>query len=77
MTTLSFDLAKAGQVRVRIYSVDGRLVRTLVDDNMVAGRHEKVWQGRDDNGRAVASGTYLYRMDGPGIQATRRMLLVK
>jgi regulation of enolase protein 1 (concanavalin A-like superfamily) len=77
MTTISFDLARPGHVRVSIFGVDGRLVRTLVDDNFVAGRHDQVWTGRDDAGRAVASGVYFYRMVGPGIEQTQRMLLVK
>jgi hypothetical protein len=77
MTTISFDLAAPGRVRISIFSIDGRLVRTLVDEPFIAGRHERVWQGRDDRGRAVASGTYLYRMVGPDVQKTRRMLLIK
>lgn len=77
MTTISFDLAKQGRVRISIFSIDGRLVKTLADETFIPGRHERVWQGRDNNGRAVASGTYLYMMEGPGIQQTRRMLLIK
>ena len=77
MTTISFDLAEQGRVRISIFSIDGRLVKTLTDESLSPGRYERVWQGRDNGGRAVASGTYLYRMEGPGIQQTRRMLLIK
>jgi hypothetical protein len=77
MTKISFDLATQGRVRISIFSVDGRLVKTLVDAPFGPGRYERVWQGKDNNGRAVSSGTYLYRMVGPGIQQTRRMLLIK
>ena len=77
MTTISFDLATAGRVRISIFSIDGRLVKTLTDESFRAGRHERVWAGRDDRGRTVASGTYLYIMEGPGIRQTRRMLLIK
>jgi len=77
MTTISFDLAVQGRVRISIFSIDGRLVKTLTDESLSPGRYERVWKGRDNGGRAVASGTYLYRMEGPGIQQTRRMLLIK
>jgi len=77
MTTIAFDLAVSGRVRIDIYSVDGRRIRTLIDGSYVAGRHTEVWNGRDQAGRAVASGTYLYIMEGPGIKQTRRMLLIK
>ena len=77
MTTIAFDLATAGRVRISIYSVDGRRVRSLVDESLAAGRHSAVWDGKDQNGRASASGTYLFTMEGPGIKQTRRMLLIK
>lgn len=77
MTTISFDLAVAGPVRIDIYGIDGRRVRSLVDGRYSAGRHAEVWDGRDAGGRTVASGTYLYIMEAPGIKQTRRMLLIK
>ena len=76
-TTIMFDLAAPGRVRIDIYSIDGRRVRTLVDDAYAAGRHFEVWNGRDHAGRSVASGTYLFTMEGPRIKQTRRMLLIK
>jgi len=76
-TTISFDLATPGRVRISIFALDGRLVKTLVDGIYTPGRHEQVWSGRDNNDRPVASGTYLYRMEAPGINQNRRMLLVK
>lgn len=77
MTTIAFDLAIAGQVRIEIYSIDGRRIRSLVNSAYAAGSHTEVWDGRDQSGRSVASGTYLYTMDGPRIKQTRRMLLIK
>jgi len=77
MTTIAFELAATGRVRIDVFSIDGRRVRTLVDEDMGPGRHTTVFDGRDQSGRQVASGTYLYVMKGPGISKTRRMLLVK
>jgi hypothetical protein len=50
-------------VKLRIYDVNGRLVRKLVDGNQTAGPHVAVWNGTDDAGRGVASGHYYARLD--------------
>jgi hypothetical protein len=77
MTTIAFELATPGQVRIDIYSLDGRRVRTLIDGPYTAGRHAEAWNGRDQAGRLVPSGTYLFTMEGPHIKQTRSMLLIK
>ena len=60
------------------YDLAGRLVRTLVDDEvMAAGRREVVWQGRDRFGRRVASGTYFYRLEAGEYSETMRMALIQ
>ena len=76
-TTVSFDVARAGRVRLSIYGIDGRLVRTLVDESLASGRYARVWDGSDEAGRKVASGVYLMRMVTPEGVQTKRMALVK
>ncbi|MDX2475278.1 MAG: family 16 glycosylhydrolase [Candidatus Krumholzibacteria bacterium] len=77
-TTISFDLAAPATVNLAIYDVAGKLVRTLVAAEAVgAGRHEIMWQGRDETGRLSAAGIYFYRLDAGDYSATRRMTLVK
>jgi hypothetical protein len=76
-TTVSFELARAGHARLAVYDVQGRLVQLLVDEEMSAGRHEWVWQGRDQAGRSVASGVYFARFEGPGGQGMAKVVLVK
>lgn len=76
-TSLAFGLPTAGQVRLSIYNVLGQQVRTLVDEQMVAGHHEVTWNGRDDAGRAVSSGVYFYRLESNQFNQTRKMMLVK
>ncbi len=76
-TTLAFDLAQAGAVEVSVYALDGRRVATLVREERPAGRHSVVWQGRDESGRTVASGTYLCRLRTAQGDWTRRLTLVK
>lgn len=76
-TKVLFATARAGQVTLRIYDVSGRLVRTLVQGEHAAGEHEVVWNGTDDAGRGVASGTYLLRMTAPDASDSHRLLLLK
>jgi len=76
-TTLTFDMALAGHVTIRIYNVAGRLIRTLVDERRDAGRHHVEWNGIDANGSSVPSGIYFYRMRASGYEATRKMILMR
>jgi hypothetical protein len=52
-------------------------VRTLFDGPAAMGANTLVWNGRDDRDNAVASGVYLYRLDGAGVTQTRKMVLLK
>ncbi len=76
-TTISYELKASGQVDLQVFDVAGRLVRTLFRGSEEAGRHEKVWLGRDRAGRTVAAGVYFYRLNAGGDVETRRMLLAK
>ena len=76
-TTLHFELAVSGRVRLSVYDTAGRLVATLVDESRDVGRHQVLWSGRDDGGRQMASGVYLYRLEAGSYGETRRMVLVK
>jgi len=77
-TTISYSLTRSERVRLEIFDVSGRLVRELVGGvPRPAGRQEVVWRGVDDGGRAVASGTYFYRLDAGGQVEMRAMTLVK
>jgi hypothetical protein len=57
--------------------VDGRLVRTLLDQVVDAGAHVAVWDGKDAGGARAASGIYYYRIEAGDFLATRKMALVK
>lgn len=77
-TTMAFEMGAAGSVTLKVYDVLGREVVTLVDGWRTAGTHRARWNGRDADGRPVASGMYLYRLSaGDGFTQTRRMLLVR
>jgi flagellar hook assembly protein FlgD len=76
-TTIRFDLAGSGRVTLRVFDVRGRVVRTLVDGLEPAGHRLVEWDGRNDGGRVVPSGTYFYRLTAPGFEQTRTMLMLK
>jgi hypothetical protein len=76
-TTIRFGVPVAGRVSLRVYDVAGRLVRTLSDENRVAGEHGVSWDGRDDRGAALSAGVYFYRIAAGEETLTRKMILLK
>ncbi|MDI3504603.1 MAG: hypothetical protein PWP64_1539 [Candidatus Cloacimonadota bacterium] len=77
VTSIKYDLAENSRVRMDIYNVKGQLVKTLLNQDMLAGTHSVIWDGNDDKGRAVSSGVYFYRMTMPNKVLTNKMLLLK
>lgn len=75
--TIAFVTAADGPARVRIHDARGRLVRTLSDGVIPAGPQERVWDGRDDAGRAVASGVYAVDVTTPRGRAVTRVALLR
>jgi flagellar hook capping protein FlgD/IPT/TIG domain-containing protein/alginate lyase len=76
-TNVRFDLPRPGEVRLTIYDLMGRAVRTLVDGSLPAGRYEASWDALDREGNAVASGVYLLRLEAQDFRATRKLLRVR
>lgn len=77
ITTVAYTMVSGGHVKVQIFDARGRLVRTLVDETVVAGDHAVIWNGRDDSGRNMASGVYYCRVHSRDGRAQSKMLLVK
>nr|MEE4269829.1 choice-of-anchor X domain-containing protein [Candidatus Krumholzibacteria bacterium] len=77
LTTIRFSLPADGQTTLRVFDARGALVRTLVNEHLVAGPHAHVWNGRDRHGAGVSSGVYFYRLETPSGALTRSMLLLK
>jgi len=76
-TTVRFSLPDAGHAVLELYATNGARVRRLADASFEAGRHEVFWDGCDDHGRAVASGTYLLRLTAGNTQQARKLALVR
>ncbi|MDP2400960.1 MAG: FlgD immunoglobulin-like domain containing protein, partial [Actinomycetota bacterium] len=76
-TTISFSIPAGMQCSLDIYNLRGQKVKTLLNENMIAGKHSIIWNGEDDGGRKVSSGVYLYRLSTPNSCKTAKMLLMK
>ncbi len=71
--TIAYDLPATGEVTVQLLDLQGRLIRTLQDNTLqAAGMQDLVWDGKDDQGREVAAGVYLYRVASGQLMATGR-----
>lgn len=77
-TTIRFDVPPVkGAVTLRIYDVNGRLVRSLVNGALEPGENTVEWDGLNGTGVPAATGVYFYRLTGPGFARTRKMILLK
>ena len=76
-TKIRYGVPHDGNVTLMIYNVLGQKVRTLVDDARAAGRYEVNWDGKDDHGRAVGTGLYLYRLETGQSALVQKMLMLK
>jgi len=76
-TTIRFQLPQETDVRINIYNIHGQLVRKLVSESREAGFHEIVWDARDDVGKGVPSGVYIYRIQADTFMEVRKLLLLR
>ncbi|MBK7629380.1 MAG: T9SS type A sorting domain-containing protein [Ignavibacteriales bacterium] len=72
MTTIKFDLPEDGLVSMEIYDILGQRVTTLVNENMKAGRYEKVFDASK-----FASGVYIYKLQAGSFVNSRKMILLR
>lgn len=75
--TIAFALPRDGHALVRVFGVDGRLVRTLADGGYTAGPHEIVWDGRNDAGKRVGPGLYFYKLVAEGREINKRVTILR
>ena len=76
-TVIRYSVARTGPVAVRIYNVNGALVRALVDRVQPMGEYGARWNGTDDQGRPLPSGAYFYRMESQGFADSRKLILLR
>jgi hypothetical protein len=76
-TTIRYAVSEPQEIRLAVYDVRGRLVRSLAQRVEPAGIHEVRWEGRDNDGRPAASGIYFVRLIGDGQVTNRKIVLLK
>jgi hypothetical protein len=76
-TVIAFELAETGPIELAIYDLGGRLVRVMESGTQSAGRHESTWDGQDNTGRAVPTGTYFCRLNTAQGSQTRKLTLAR
>jgi flagellar hook assembly protein FlgD len=70
-------VAQESQVVLRIYNLQGKEIKTLINDFQIAGSKSVVWDGTDASGRSVSSGVYVYRLQAGDFVESRQMILLK
>jgi len=76
-TAINYSLKNNSKVILEIYNIKGQKVKTLVNGNVNVGNHKVFWNGRDDSGKAVSSGIYLYRFKTEKYTKTMKMVLMR
>jgi len=76
-TLMAYELPEAADVKLSIYNLLGQRIRELVHGRRESGRHEVVWDGRDDQGRSGVSGVYWYRLQAGSFTDTGKALLLR
>jgi hypothetical protein len=76
-TNIAFWLKEDTSVKLKVYNSRGQLVRSLFSGDLPKGTHTVVFDGKDDAGRTLNSGLYIYRMESKGYSRTRKMMLSK
>lgn len=76
-TVIKYDLPEPAQVSIIIYNILGQKVRTLVDENQQAGYKSVSWDGKDDQGKDIASGIYFYKIEAGDFSTVKKMVLLK
>ena len=74
-SVIEYSLPQASPVRLVVYSATGQIVRRLIDENQITGRHRAVWNGENDFGVKVSSGVYFYQLEVGTEKLTRKMIL--
>jgi hypothetical protein len=76
-TALRYGLPKAGTVKLSILDINGRMVRTLVNNMQEPGNQTAIWNGQDDHGRRVDAGVYFYRLEGLGVVLSQKVVYLR
>ncbi|MBI5836104.1 MAG: T9SS type A sorting domain-containing protein [Candidatus Eisenbacteria bacterium] len=75
MASIRYSVAKSAPTALKIYNVNGQLVRSLFDGVRAAGDYSATWDGRNESGKSVSSGIYYYRLSSGNQSLTKKLVL--
>ena len=76
-TTISYVIPQKSQVSITIYDILGNQIKTLINQEQSSGYQKIVWNSKDNNGKAVSAGIYIYQMVTESYRTTKKMVLMK
>ena len=76
-TAINYQLAKQGQVSLKVYNTLGQVVKTLVNESQNPGPYSVKWNGKDESGRQAAAGIYFYRIASGEFNSTKKMVILR
>ncbi|KPL03577.1 MAG: hypothetical protein AMJ73_06415, partial [candidate division Zixibacteria bacterium SM1_73] len=74
---IGYTLPTDCHITLTIYNMLGQKVKVLVNEHQSAGRKSVTWDGKDDQGREMTSGVYLYRMQAGDFVQSKKMVVLK
>ena len=77
ITSITYDVSEKSRVRITIFDLQGREVRTILNEQRSPGRYTQFWDGTDRKGHEVTGGVYFLRIQAGDLTETRKMTLVK
>ena len=77
VTTISFDLPATAKTVLKIFNILGQEIQSYQFQEMEAGHHSVIWDGRNKSGVVVSSGIYLYRLMTADFAQTRKMIFIR
>lgn len=77
VTVINYAVPEKSTVAIEIFNILGQKIKTLVDGERAAGHHSVLWDGKDETGKEVGSGIYLYRLKAGQLTQSKKMLLLK
>ena len=74
ITKIQFDLPEKGYIRLNIFDINGKLIKTLTNQEYKQGRFKISWNAKNDNGQDVSSGMYFIRLVSENYSSTKKIL---
>jgi hypothetical protein len=76
-TNIEYGLKQDVQVKITVYDIMGRIVKTLVNEYQTAGYKSVIWDGTNSSNSEISSGVYFYKIEAGSFVSTKKMLLLK